>query len=106
MTALTLDIGEELVERIAQRAAELVAERQGGDGDADRWLTVAEAAEYLRCSTGRVYQLVSARRIPFQKDGSRTLFRRSGLDAWIEQGGARCPCGQHPTGGRGGRSVF
>lgn len=90
MTALTLDLPPELVEQIAERAAELVAER-AGDGEADRWLTVAEAAEYLRCSTGRIYQLVSARRIPYSKDGSRTLFRRSELDRWVEQGGARCP---------------
>jgi len=90
MNALTVNFPPELVEQIAARAAEIVAERTGA-GDADTWLTVAEAAEYLRCSTGRIYQLVSARRIPYSKDGSRTLFRRSELDTWIEQGGARCP---------------
>lgn len=91
MTTLSVDLPPALVEQIAQRAAELLAERQGEHVDADRWMTVAECAEHLRCSTGRIYQLVSARRIPFQKDGSRVLFRRSALDAWIEQGGARCP---------------
>ncbi len=90
MTTLTVDFPPELVERIAERAAEIVAKR-AGDGEADAWLTVAECAEHLRCSTGRIYQLVSARRIPYSKDGSRTLFRRSQIDAWIEEGGARCP---------------
>lgn len=90
MTALTVDLPPELIEQIATRAAEIVAERASVTGP-DAWLTVAEAAEHLRCSTGRVYQLVSARRIPFAKDGSRTLFRRSEIDRWVEGGGARCP---------------
>jgi excisionase family DNA binding protein len=89
MTALTMDFPPELIEQIAVRAAELVATR--GAGQRDAWLSVAEAADYLRCSTGRIYQLVSARRIPFEKDGSRTLFRRSALDRWVAEGGARCP---------------
>lgn len=91
MTGLTVQMPPEMIEQIAERAAEMVAEQQGGRGAADAWLSVAEAADYLRCSTGRIYQLVSARRIPYSKDGSRTLFRRSQIDAWIEEGGARCP---------------
>ena len=91
MSAVSLAFPPELVEQIAERAAELVAEKQGGTADGDGWLTVAECADYLRCSTGRVYQLVSARRIPFEKDGSRVLFRRSELDRWVKTGGARCP---------------
>lgn len=86
---LRLELPSALVERVAERAAALVAER---NGDArDSWLTVAEAAEHLRCTPSRLYSLTSARRVPFHKDGSRTLFRRSELDAWVGQGGARCP---------------
>jgi excisionase family DNA binding protein len=88
VTGLTVDLPQELVEEIAARAAAIISER---DGDGDGWLTVAEAADYLRCSTGRMYQLVSARRIPFEKDGSRVLFRRSRIDRWVEEGGAKCP---------------
>jgi excisionase family DNA binding protein len=88
---VTLDFPPELVERIAERAAEIIADRTGAGGAADAWLTVTETADYLRCSTGRIYQLVSARRIPFSKDGSRTLFRRSEIDRWVRDGGARCP---------------
>lgn len=90
MTGLTIDLPPEMIEQIASRAAELVAARKQ-NGEPDAWLSVAEAADYLRCSAGRIYQLVSARRIPFAKDGSRTLFRRSALDLWVEEGGARCP---------------
>lgn len=89
MSELTLHLPDELVERVAVRAAELVAERNGQAPDS--WLSVAEAAEHLRCTTSRIYSLVSARRIPHEKDGSRVLFRRSTLDAWVEQGGAKCP---------------
>jgi excisionase family DNA binding protein len=86
---LRIDLPPELVEQIARRAAELVAERNGNARDV--WLSVADAAEYLRCTPSRVYSLVSARRIPFCKDGSRLLFRRSELDEWVQAGGAACP---------------
>lgn len=90
MTALSFDLPDAVIEQIAQRAAELVAERSGQVED-DGWLSVAEAADYLRCSSPRIYQLVSAKRIPYHKDGSRDLFRRSELDGWVRAGGARCP---------------
>lgn len=57
----------------------------------DRWLTADEAAAYLGCGVGRVYALRSAKRIPYERDGSRLLFRRSSLDAWIARGGGIRP---------------
>jgi excisionase family DNA binding protein len=86
--SLTIDLPEELVERIAERAAELLADRES---PASHWLTVLEAAEYLRCPKSRIYSLVSARRIPHVKDGSRTLFARSELDTWLRDGGGKRP---------------
>jgi excisionase family DNA binding protein len=71
--------------------AERLAPRLAKPAQSDGWLTVGEAAEYLRCPKSRVYSLVSARRIPFVKDGSRTLFRRSELDAWLRAGGGKRP---------------
>jgi len=85
MSALNIELPPELIEAIAKRAAELV------EPQADVWLSVAEAADHLRCTRSRIYSLVSARRIPHHKDGSRVLFRRSELDRWVEQGGAKCP---------------
>jgi excisionase family DNA binding protein len=86
---LSIVLPEELVELVAERAAMLLADsRPAGP---EPWLGVEEAASYLACSTSRIYTLVSARRIPYHKDGSRLLFRRSQLDAWVEAGGARRP---------------
>lgn len=91
MTALSFEIPEELVERIAERAAELAAERRDG-GEADGgFLDVRGAAEFLACSTSRVYTLVSSRRLPVHRDGSRLLFERAELREYVRQGGARCP---------------
>jgi excisionase family DNA binding protein len=81
--ALSIGIPPEFVEAIAQRAAEIVLERQGAT-DAAPYLTVDEAASYLRCRPKRIYDLCSQRRLPFVKDGSRTLLRRVDLDAYLE----------------------
>ena len=86
---LTLDIDDELVERIAQRAAKLVS----GWGDKaveDGWLRGAnKIAAYIDAPRSRVYGLVSARRIPVHHDGSALIARRSELDAWLLNGGGR-----------------
>jgi len=87
--ALSLALPPELVEVVAQRTAEIVAERLGQQPEP--WIGVDQAAEHLACPKSRIYALVSAGRIPHEKDGSRLLFRRSDLDAWLEQGGATRP---------------
>jgi excisionase family DNA binding protein len=76
----------ELIERIAERAAQLLGERVQSD---DHWLDVAGAATYLRCPTSRIYALTSAKSIPHYHDGSRLLFRRDELDEWVKRGGGR-----------------
>ena len=88
-TNLALAVPLELVEAIAERAAEMLAERRGPELEA--WIGVEEAAEHLACPKSRVYGLSSAGRIPHRKDGSRLLFRRSELDEWIDRGGAKRP---------------
>ena len=74
---------DELVERVAQRAADIVVERQEAQA-VEPYLSVEEAASYLACKSKRVYDLTSQRRVPFLKDGSRVLLRRSDLDAYLE----------------------
>lgn len=87
MAALRLEIDEELVEQIAERAAELIGvrpERKEPDG----WLRGADRiAAYIDAPRSRVYALVSARRIPVHHDGSALIARRSELDRWLVQGG-------------------
>jgi excisionase family DNA binding protein len=90
VTALILDIAEELVEWIAKRAAELVAERWDSSED-ESFLDVAGAAEFLACPRSRIYALVSARRLPHHHDGSRLLFDRRELREYVHNGGARRP---------------
>jgi len=86
---LSVDVGDELIELIAGRAAELVACRQeeklpGG------WLRGADRiAAYIDAPRSRVYGLVSARRIPVHHDGSALVARRSELDAWLLNGGSK-----------------
>ena len=82
----------ELVEAIAERAADLLADRVARGQQADTgYLDVGGAAEFLSCSASRIYALVSARRIPFHKDGSRVLFDRGELRDYVNHGGAKCP---------------
>jgi hypothetical protein len=86
---LTVDLGEELVERIAKRAAELVAGQQN-DTAGEGWLRGADKiAAYIDAPRSRVYGLVSARRIPIHHDGSALIAQRSELDAWLRNGGGR-----------------
>jgi len=50
------------------------------------YLTVVEAAEYLRCRPQRIYDLLSSRRLSKRKDGSRVLVERTELDRLVAQG--------------------
>ena len=49
-------------------------------------LTVEEAASFLKLAKQTVYQLVSARDIPFSKKGKRLYFQRHELEQWIAEG--------------------
>lgn len=88
---MRLDIGEELIEQIARRAAVLV-ERGAREDKEDGWLRGAERiAAYIDSPRSRVYALVSAHRIPVHHDGSALIARRSELDEWLRSGGGRRP---------------
>lgn len=87
MAPLRLEIDEQLIEQIAERAAELVGQRSDGQA-ADGWLRGADRiAAYIDAPRSRVYALASARRIPVHRDGSALIARRSELDRWLLQGG-------------------
>ncbi len=47
------------------------------------YMTIDEAADYLRWSKERIYKLTAARAIPHIKHEGRLLFRRDDLDAWL-----------------------
>jgi excisionase family DNA binding protein len=85
---LSVPVPEGFVEQVAARVAEILGAREP---QPEPWVGVGAAAEHLACPRSRVYALVSARRIPHRRDGSRLLFRRSELDAWLEGGGGLRP---------------
>jgi excisionase family DNA binding protein len=84
--ALEIKVPNQLVETVVERMATVLAERLEPDPEA--WVGVEQAAAHLACPKSRIYDLVSARRIPQERDGSRLLFRRSDHDAWVTSGGA------------------
>ena len=81
-TPLSLPFPDELFERIAERAAELLAERERPAEP--ELMSVSEAAEMLRCRRQRVYDLISQGRLPHLKDGARVLIRRRDVLAYLE----------------------
>lgn len=74
-----------LAERVADRLADRLADHGGGPPP---WLDSREAAEYLRLDprTGpkRVSELQRAGHLRCGRDGTRLLFRREWLDAYLE----------------------
>jgi excisionase family DNA binding protein len=73
---------EQFAASTAARVAELVNEHR--PAAEPRYYNVAEAAEYLRCCRGRIYNLSSQGRLKGRRDGGRLLFTRADLDALVE----------------------
>ena len=90
MNAVSLTLPDETLEQIALRVAALLAD-QAPATENDGYLDVGGAADFLACPTSRIYALVSAKRIPHHRDGSRLLFDRNELRDYIRNGGARRP---------------
>jgi excisionase family DNA binding protein len=81
--SVTIDLPDALVEKIAQRAAAILADSV--PAIAEPWLTVDQAAAHLGISTSQLYTLASQRHrnhLPVTKEGSRSYFKASQLDAW------------------------
>ena len=91
--SLALELPDEALEAIARRVAELLAERQAPTNGADSWVRGAAAiAAYIDSPVSRIYALHSAGRLScVAKDGSALVARRSDLDAWLANGGAKRP---------------
>lgn len=92
MSALTFELPPEVLEQIAARAAELLAERNAPAEDG--WLRGADRiAAYIDAPRSRVYALASLTppRIPVHRDGSSLIARKSELDSWLRDGGGIRP---------------
>jgi excisionase family DNA binding protein len=81
MIELTVRLTDEQLAEIAERAAALVSASAPA---VSPWLNVAEAAERLRCSKDRIYDLIALGRLHPRRDGRRVLLHRDDLDAYIE----------------------
>lgn len=80
---LTLELAPDQLAEPALRVADLLSDRAGGPATLSPYLTVAEAAEYLRCSRERIHALLTQRRLSRHKDGGRTLILRSELESYV-----------------------
>ena len=79
---LELPVPPELVEAVAQRAAQILEDRQ--EDSRSPWLTVDQAAEHTGVPKQSLYKLTSAKAVPHRKVGARVLFSRQELDEWLD----------------------
>ncbi len=92
MSTLTAALLADLTETDLDQLAERLAPRLAADHhEPSGYLDVARAAEFLACPPSRIYSLVSAKRLPHHRDGSRLLFDRDELRQYVHAGGARRP---------------
>ena len=80
---VTFDLAPDQVEVLARRVAEIVTARTQPPPVESKYLTVPEAAELLRASRQRVYDLVSTGSLTRHKDGTRLLLRRAEVEAYL-----------------------
>ena len=80
---LSIEVPDGLVERIAQRAAEIAVGHLRPTVEASPYLSTQEAAEVLRSRPQRIHDLLSQRRLTRVKEGRRTLVLRSELEAYL-----------------------
>jgi len=83
VAVLADSLAPRLADELAPRIAEELARR------AAPFVTVDEAAGYLRCGRQRVYDLLSSGRLSRHKDGTRVLVSRMELEAHVNANGAR-----------------
>jgi excisionase family DNA binding protein len=76
-------VDREVLEALAERVAAILAARVAMPARRSPYVSVDEAAEYLRCARQRVYDLCSAGRLTRYKDGARVLISIDELDAYL-----------------------
>lgn len=79
----------ELDDAALDRLAQLLAPRLSIGDATTPWLTVDEAAERIRGTRQRVYDLVHQGRLQPARDGRRVLFHRDDIDRYLASGRER-----------------
>lgn len=80
---MRVDLPPEALDELVERVASRVLERLPAAAPTSPYMSIDEAADYLRAKRQRVYDLLSASRLTRFKDGSRVLVSREGLDAHL-----------------------
>ena len=81
MTMITFDELPGAIEKLSQQVAEIkrILSEDGGTEFENELLTIEKAADFLSLSKASIYRLVSARSIPFHKQGRRFIFLKANL---------------------------
>ena len=61
------------------------------NGMETKWLTVIEAAQYLKMGRSTVYKLAQEGKLPAHKVGRQWRFDAKELDTWIKSGNLASP---------------
>ena len=56
---------------------------------AERWMSVAEIAEYLGVKRDTIYKWIGRKTLPAHKVGRLWKFKRDEVDTWVRNGDAR-----------------
>ena len=96
-TAIDAEALEALVDLVASRVLEQL---QATAPPVSPFMSIPEAADFLRCRRQRVDDLLSMGRLSRVKEGSRTLVRRSEVEALLRTDGRRGVAHALPTGSR------
>lgn len=75
------EVLDEIVERVTERVLASLPDHD--PYPPSPYMSVPEAASYLRCSRQRIDDLLSQRRLTRVKDGSRTLVHRDEIEAHL-----------------------
>jgi excisionase family DNA binding protein len=82
--ALQLDVLlDELVDRVADRVVHRLGSLPSSHGG--ELLSIAEAAELLRCKPQRLYDLRSSGRLPRTVEGGRAVVRRADVQRLVSE---------------------
>jgi len=83
------EISDELFNRLADAVVERLGNRilpTSARAVASKWLTHAEASQYLRKTPDALYKLTSDKKIKYSKRGKANIFRQEWLDEYQESG--------------------
>ena len=85
----SMPTNEDLCNLIQEQNAEIRMLREELKTKQSPWMTISEAAEYLRMSVSKIRKLVKDDAIPYKRlpgQKSTLLFTRRSLDLWIIDG--------------------